>query len=122
MNIWLMPGEAVGRDYQTFMAQLCAAQIRDWLSAVSRAALLWRGEKAEPGAGFGYHGAGAQPSGGVVDPRCPAALAIPSVYLSNRDSVFETLEAQELLWLLQAVLAPSGKIRCAARWRPRCSA
>lgn len=33
-------------------------------------------------------------------------LGIPSVYLSNRDSVFETLEAQELLWLLQAVLAP----------------
>jgi exodeoxyribonuclease V beta subunit len=33
-------------------------------------------------------------------------LNIPSVYLSNRDSVFETLEAQEMLWLLQAVLAP----------------
>lgn len=26
-------------------------------------------------------------------------LNIPSVYLSNRDSVFETLEAQEMLWL-----------------------
>jgi exodeoxyribonuclease V beta subunit len=33
-------------------------------------------------------------------------LNIPSVYLSNRDSVFDTPEAQELLWLLQAVLAP----------------
>ncbi|MGG5840461.1 hypothetical protein, partial [Huaxiibacter chinensis] len=33
-------------------------------------------------------------------------LNIPSIYLSNRDSVFETLEAQELLWLLQAVLTP----------------
>ncbi|MDI8800061.1 hypothetical protein MJM59_33680, partial [Salmonella enterica subsp. enterica serovar Montevideo] len=33
-------------------------------------------------------------------------LAIPSVYLSNRDSVFETLEAQEMLWVLQAVMAP----------------
>ena len=33
-------------------------------------------------------------------------LSIPSVYLSNRDSVFETPEAQELLWVLQAVLAP----------------
>ncbi len=32
-------------------------------------------------------------------------LEIPSVYLSNRDSVFETLEAQEMLWLLQAVMA-----------------
>lgn len=36
-------------------------------------------------------------------------LNIPSVYLSNRDSVFETLEAQEMLWLLQAVLARAGK-------------
>jgi exodeoxyribonuclease V beta subunit len=48
-------------------------------------------------------------------------LNIPSVYLSNRDSVFETLEAQEMLWLLQAVLARSGKVRCVARWRARCS-
>ncbi|MDI6936527.1 3'-5' exonuclease, partial [Serratia sp. Se-PFBMAAmG] len=33
-------------------------------------------------------------------------LGIPSVYLSNRDSVYTTPEAHELLWLLQAVLAP----------------
>ncbi|GIU60531.1 exodeoxyribonuclease V subunit beta [Klebsiella pneumoniae] len=34
MNVWLMPGDTVGSgDYQTFMAQLCATQIRDWLSA-----------------------------------------------------------------------------------------
>lgn len=32
--------------------------------------------------------------------------AIPSVFLSNRDSVFDTPEARELLWLLQAVLNP----------------
>lgn len=46
MNVWLMPGDTVGSgDYQTFMAQLCATQIRDWLSAGQRGrALLWRGE------------------------------------------------------------------------------
>lgn len=33
-------------------------------------------------------------------------LNIPSVYLSNRDSVFATPEARELLWILQAVLTP----------------
>jgi hypothetical protein len=47
-----MPGEerqlvssvSVGAgDYQTFMAQLCATQIRDWLSAGQQGrALLWR--------------------------------------------------------------------------------
>ncbi|WP_348251033.1 hypothetical protein, partial [Salmonella enterica] len=33
-------------------------------------------------------------------------LAIPPVYRSNRDNVFETLEAQEMLWVVQAVMAP----------------
>lgn len=47
-------------------------------------------------------------------------LDIPSVYLSNRDSVFDTLEAREMLWLLQAVLAPSAKIRFEARWPALC--
>lgn len=108
MNVWLMPGDTVGSgDYQTFMAQLCATQIRDWLSAGQRGrALLWRGETSRP--------VQASDITVLVRNRLDAAqvrealqtLGIPSVYLSNRDSVFETLEAQELLWLLQAVLAP----------------
>ena len=108
MNVWLMPGDTVGSgDYQTFMAQLCATQIRDWLSAGQRGrALLWRGETSRP--------VQASDITVLVRNRLEAAqvrealqtLGIPSVYLSNRDSVFETLEAQELLWLLQAMLAP----------------
>ena len=108
MNVWLMPGDTVGAgDYQTFMAQLCATQIRDWLSAGQRGrALLWRGETSRP--------VQASDITVLVRNRLEAAqvrealqtLGIPSVYLSNRDSVFETLEAQELLWLLQAVLSP----------------
>lgn len=108
MNVWLMPGDTIGSgDYQTFMAQLCATQIRDWLSAGQQGrALLWRGETSRP--------VQASDITVLVRNRLEAAqvrealqtLGIPSVYLSNRDSVFETLEAQELLWLLQAVLAP----------------
>ncbi|EPY7323876.1 exodeoxyribonuclease V subunit beta [Klebsiella quasipneumoniae] len=108
MNVWLMPGDTVGAgDYQTFMAQLCATQIRDWLSAGQQGrALLWRGETSRP--------VQASDITVLVRNRLEAAqvrealqtLGIPSVYLSNRDSVFETLEAQELLWLLQAVLSP----------------
>lgn len=108
MNVWLMPGDTVvSGDYQTFMAQLCATQIRDWLSAGQQGrALLWRGETSRP--------VQASDITVLVRNRLEAAqvrealqtLGIPSVYLSNRDSVFETLEAQELLWLLQAVLAP----------------
>lgn len=108
MNLWLLDGEACGvGDYQSAMAQHCAAQIRDWLSAGSRGeAVLWRGEQANP--------VKASDITVLVRSRQEAALVrdaltllnIPSVYLSNRDSVFETLEAQEMLWLLQAVLAP----------------
>ncbi|MCU6668542.1 exodeoxyribonuclease V subunit beta [Enterobacteriaceae bacterium H4N4] len=108
MNVWLMEGEGCGvGDYQAFMAQHCAAQIRDWLSAGVRGeAILYRGDEAQA--------VKASDITVLVRSRLEAALVrdaltllhIPSVYLSNRDSVFETLEAQEMLWLLQAVLAP----------------
>lgn len=108
MNLWLLDGEGCGvGDYQSAMAQHCAAQIRDWLSAGARGeAVLWRGAQANP--------VKASDITVLVRSRQEAALVrdaltllnIPSVYLSNRDSVFETLEAQEMLWLLQAVLAP----------------
>ncbi|ADO47182.1 exodeoxyribonuclease V subunit beta [[Enterobacter] lignolyticus] len=108
MSLWLMPGNGVGvGDYQHFMAQLCAGQIRDWLSAGQRGeALLWRDSASRP--------VQASDITVLVRNRLEAslvrdalnALAIPSVYLSNRDSVFATPEAQELLWVLQAVLAP----------------
>ncbi|SNY64872.1 exodeoxyribonuclease V subunit beta [Enterobacter sp. CC120223-11] len=108
MSFWLMPGNNVGSgDYQAFMAQLCAGQIRDWLSAGQRGdALLWRGEKARPvqASDITVLVRNRQEAGLVRD--ALNALGIPSVYLSNRDSVFETPEAQELLWVLQAVLAP----------------
>lgn len=108
MNLWLLDGEGCGvGDYQSAMAQHCAAQIRDWLSAGARGeAVLWRGEQANP--------VKASDITVLVRSRQEAALIrdaltllnIPSVYLSNRDSVFETLEVQEMLRLLQAVLAP----------------
>lgn len=108
MKLWLMEGEGVGvGDYQSFMAHLCATQIRDWLSAGQQnEALLYEGETARP--------VRASDITVLVRSRHEASLirdaltllGIPSVYLSNRDSVFDTPEAQELLWLLHAVLTP----------------
>ncbi|HBB6758053.1 TPA: exodeoxyribonuclease V subunit beta [Citrobacter amalonaticus] len=108
MTMWLMEGESCGiGDYQSYMAQVCAAQIRDWLKAgLCGEAMLISGHDARP--------VSAADISVLVRSRQEAALvrdaltqlAIPSVYLSNRDSVFETLEAQEMLWLLQAVMAP----------------
>ncbi|UDG81147.1 RecBCD enzyme subunit RecB [Candidatus Hartigia pinicola] len=34
-------------------------------------------------------------------------LNIPSLFLSNKDNVFETQEAKDLLWILQAILSPN---------------
>lgn len=86
---------------------MCATQIRDWLRAGQTGdALLTNGDSSRP--------VRASDISVLVRSRREAALirdaltllAIPSVYLSNRDSVFETLEAQEMLWVLQAVMAP----------------
>ncbi|HDS4604992.1 TPA: exodeoxyribonuclease V subunit beta [Citrobacter freundii] len=108
MSMWLMEGESCGvGDYQNYMAQVCATQIRDWLKAGhSGAAQLVSGKASSP--------VRASDISVLVRSRQEAALVrdaltqltIPSVYLSNRDSVFETLEAQELLWVLQAVMTP----------------
>ncbi|WP_407731516.1 exodeoxyribonuclease V subunit beta [Pseudocitrobacter faecalis] len=108
MNFCLMPGQGVGAgDYQAFMARQCAAQIRDWLTGGQQGtALLWRGEKARPvqASDITVLVRNRQEASLIRD--ALNALAIPSVYLSNRDSVFETPEAQELLWVLQAALSP----------------
>ncbi len=50
MKMWLMEGESCGvGDYQSTMAQVCAAQIRDWLQAGQRGeALLMNGDDARP--------------------------------------------------------------------------
>lgn len=108
MQFWLQQGEGVGvSDYQQTMARLCAAQIRDWLSA-GQAGRAWLVNSNV------CRAVQASDITILVRSRAEAALvrdalsqlAIPSVYLSNRDSVFDTPEAKDLLWLLQAVLAP----------------
>lgn len=108
MQCWVQPGEGVGvNDYQQFMAAHCAAQIRDWLTAGQQhEAWLVDGDKRRP--------VQASDITILIRSRGEAALIrdalsmlnIPSVYLSNRDSVFDTPEAMDVLWLLQAVLTP----------------
>ena len=108
LKFWLQPGEGVGTsDYQQYMAQQCASEISRWLSAGQKGqALIGRTPNQKP--------VQASDITVLVRSRGEAAmirealrrLDIPSVYLSNRDSVFTTPEAREMLLLLQAVLAP----------------
>ncbi|GAA0351087.1 exodeoxyribonuclease V subunit beta [Morganella psychrotolerans] len=108
MQFWWQSAEGVSSgDYERTMAVVCAGQIRDWLQqGQSGTALLGGGDKQRP--------VSAADITVLVRSRREAQLikdalnqlAIPSVFLSNRDSVFDTPEARELLWLLQAVLSP----------------
>ncbi|WP_205952240.1 exodeoxyribonuclease V subunit beta [Pantoea stewartii] len=108
LRFWLQPGEGVGvSDYQQFMAQQCAADISRWLVAGQQG-------KARLGKGDALQPVKASDITVLVRSRNEASLirdalnklAIPSVYLSSRDSVYTTPEARELLWLLQAVQSP----------------
>lgn len=108
MSFWLQPGEGVGvSEYQQLMARQCAAQIRDWLTAGQQGL-------AQLVTASSSRAVQASDITILVRSRAEAALvrdalsvlAIPSVYLSNRDSVFDTAEAKDLLWVLQAVVAP----------------
>ncbi|WP_312141424.1 exodeoxyribonuclease V subunit beta [Atlantibacter hermannii] len=108
MKLWLMDGEGAGvSEYQQTMAAVCAGQIRDWLDAGSRGeALLWDNEKKRPVQASDITVLVRNRIEAAVIRQALEALTIPSVYLSNRDSVFSTQEALDLLWVLQATLNP----------------
>ncbi|VFP86189.1 exodeoxyribonuclease V subunit beta [Candidatus Erwinia haradaeae] len=111
LKFYLQPGNIVNiSDYQEFMAQECAAEISHWLH-----------QSKNGKAFFGYMNNQKQVKASditiLVRRRSEAeivkkalhALNISSVYLSNQDSIFSTLEAQEMLYLLQAILKPEKK-------------
>jgi len=108
LRFWLQPGDGVGvSDYQQFMARQCAADICRWLTAGQQgSALIGRGDNLHPVQASDITILVRSRGEASIMREALNGLNIPSVYLSNRDSVFSTLEAREMLWLLQAVLAP----------------
>ncbi|MGL4859839.1 MAG: UvrD-helicase domain-containing protein, partial [Enterobacteriaceae bacterium] len=108
LRFWLQPGQGVGiTEYQLVMGQQCAAQIRDWLQAGQQGeAWLHRAGERKPLQAADITVLVRNRNEAAIIADALAALAIPSVYLSNRDSVFAMPEAQDLLWLMQAVLSP----------------
>jgi exodeoxyribonuclease V beta subunit len=108
MSFWAQSGDGCGvSDYQQTMAMQCAQQIRDWLTAGQRGeALLWKGEESRPVQSSDITILVRSRGEASIVREALGSLNIPSVYLSNRDSVFATPEAREILWILQAVLAP----------------
>ena len=108
LKLWLQPGEGVGvSDYQQAMARRCAAEISHWLAAGQQGlALIGKTGEQQPLRASDITILVRSRGEAAVMREALQRLAIPSVYLSNRDSVFTSNEARELLWLLQAVLNP----------------
>ncbi|AWK40582.1 exodeoxyribonuclease V subunit beta [Photorhabdus laumondii subsp. laumondii] len=108
LNFWLQQGEGVSiGDYEQTMSRLCAAQIRDWLQAGSEGrALLHKSEGSRPVTAADITVLVRSRKEATLIRNALNLLSIPSVFLSNRESVFDTVEAKDILWLLQAVLSP----------------
>ncbi|UDG81428.1 RecBCD enzyme subunit RecB [Candidatus Profftia lariciata] len=115
IHIWLKPGKGFsGIEYRQSLATKCAIQIRDWLTAGQKGTALLYTKKKD------LHGNNitkvveASDITILVRTNVEATLmhnalkelAIPSVYLSNHDSIFQTSEANDLFLLLQAILSP----------------
>ncbi|OCF99601.1 exodeoxyribonuclease V subunit beta [Gilliamella sp. wkB195] len=108
LTAYLLPDEVTTKtDYQEHIASCCAKQIVTWLTdptilikdkdehrsitTADIAILVRTGREAE-----------------IIQQKL-AAFGVKSVYLSNRNSVFLSKEAQEILYLLQAVLMPENE-------------
>ncbi len=117
MVFWLQPGEGVGvSEYQQLMARQCAASINNLLAAGQKGqAWLIGPEERLPVRASDITVLVRNRHEATLIRDALSVLSIPAVYLSNRDSVYETPEARELLWLLQAILLPDrdNALRCA---------
>ncbi|QIQ22393.1 exodeoxyribonuclease V subunit beta [Zophobihabitans entericus] len=98
-------------DYQQAMAEYTAQEILQWLTAgQQQQAWLIDGEnqrRVVTSADIAV----LVKTGSEADliQKALAKYQIRSVYLSNRKSVFESSEAKEILWILQAVLMPENE-------------
>ncbi len=108
IQFWLQKGEGVGvTDYQKLMARLCATQICSWLNAAQKG-LAWldNGKDRKPVQASNIAVLVRSHNEATLIRDALSVLSIPSMCLSNQDSIFETQEAIDLRYLLQAVLVP----------------
>lgn len=117
LRVWLQPGTGVRvSKYKQFMARQCASTISNWLRAAREGKAWLEGNRVrQPLQASDIAVLVRNRNEAELIRNALATLMIPSVYLSNRDSVFEMPEARELLWILQGVLTPEqdSMLRCA---------
>ncbi|HEQ1858024.1 TPA: exodeoxyribonuclease V subunit beta [Providencia alcalifaciens] len=108
LTFWQQQAEAVSvSEYEQSLAQQCAAQIGQYLAGGLQGTTYFENKQQQTPVE-------ASDITVLVRSRREAILIrdalnqlnIPSVFQSNRESVFATQEAKEILWLLLAVLTP----------------
>ncbi|QLR04185.1 exodeoxyribonuclease V subunit beta [Providencia rettgeri] len=108
LTFWQQQAEAVSvSEYEQALAQQCAAQIGQYLAGGLKGTTYFENKQQQTPVE-------ASDITVLVRSRREAILIrdalnqlnIPSVFQSNRESVFATQEAKEVLWLLLAVLTP----------------
>nr|WP_154627893.1 MULTISPECIES: exodeoxyribonuclease V subunit beta [unclassified Providencia] len=108
LTFWQQQAEAVSvSEYEQALAQQCAAQIGRYLAGGLKGTTYFENKQQQTPVE-------ASDITVLVRSRREAILIrdalnqlnIPSVFQSNRESVFATQEAKEILWLLLAVLTP----------------
>ncbi|TND59301.1 exodeoxyribonuclease V subunit beta [Aeromonas dhakensis] len=109
LHCWQLSGQPTFNrgDYQSKMARATAAEIHRLLSLAREGKALIGSEPVKAGDIAVLVRTGAE--GKLVQQEL-ARLAIASVYLSNRESVLEQVEAREILLILHACQNPSEEI------------
>ncbi|XZQ56969.1 MAG: exodeoxyribonuclease V subunit beta [Arsenophonus sp.] len=103
-------------DYQQTMAYHCASTICNWLKeSENGTAWLSRNNIKKSITALDIMVLVRNRHEALIIQKSLSKFNIPSVFLSNKDSVFTTDEAQDLFWLLQAMLFPEKicTLRCA---------
>lgn len=117
VSFWLQPGAGVSQhDYQLYMARACAHDIANWISQGRKGSACMLPDAKHANGEPRPIPVQAKDIAVLVRSRHEAKLiqhalielGIASVYLSNRGSVYNTVEALELQRVLQAILMPSN--------------
>lgn len=109
LTFWQINAEAVSiADYEHTMAAQCAAQISQLLQGGLKGTAVFQQQdgKEIPVSAADITVLVRSRREAMLIRDALNQLSIPSVFQSNRESVFSTQEARDLLWILQAVLSP----------------
>ncbi|MFP3014132.1 MAG: exodeoxyribonuclease V subunit beta [Arsenophonus sp.] len=112
LNFCYLDKEAVSvLDYQETMSYQCASQICDWLKEGEKGTTwLYRDNVKQPITASDIMVLVRSHREALMILKSLSKFNIPAVFLSNQESIFSTNEAQEILWLLEAVLLPEDEL------------